>query len=74
MKLKQITPIFLLTLTAICVNAQTVKGRVADKKNGEAVPFANVMIMTDTSANARLLTGAVTDMDGRFSLQGKPDG
>lgn len=74
MKLKQITTIFLLTLTAICVNAQAIKGRITDKKNGEAVPFANVMIMTDTSANASLITGAVTDMDGRFSLQGKPDG
>ncbi len=66
--------LFTIFFATTTVAQTTIKGRVADQTSGEAVAFANVMLMTDTSASARLITGAVTDMDGRFSLQGKTDG
>lgn len=76
MQSKKITLVALFTMlfATISVAQTTIKGRITDQTSGEAVAFANVMLKTDTSANATLITGAVSDMDGRFSLQSKTEG
>lgn len=62
---------FLLCIACICplvgVYAQrAVSGQVVDE-TGEAVPFANVVLLT--AADSALVTGGVTDETGAFRLE-----
>ena len=60
---------FILLLLASNLMAQTgtLKGRVYDALNNEALPFVNVVISNTT-------TGAVTDIDGNFIITGVKPG
>ena len=49
-----------------------VSGRIFDKLSKEPLPFATVTLTY--SADAKLLTGTVTDETGRFSISGIPQG
>ena len=67
--------IFSLTIAAFVfvqlafAQETVIKGRVLDKTTGEAAAFSNVMLMADTTADAKLITGAVSDLDGKFQLK-----
>lgn len=65
---KRISLLLLLMIAALGTTAQnTVKGVILDAANGEAVPFANIIIdSTDL--------GAVTDLNGFFVIGHIPDG
>ena len=59
-----------LVFVQVAVAQETViKGRVLDKTTGEAAAFSNVMLMADTTSDANLITGAVSDLDGNFQLK-----
>jgi outer membrane receptor protein involved in Fe transport len=49
--------------------AQQLSGRVVDN-DGEAIPFANAALYTSTDST--LITGSVTDIEGKFTLTSKP--
>ena len=68
--MRKISVLAVLMLAFVVANAQnlTIKGKVLDAKSKEAMAFANVMQMSDTSANAKLITGVTTDANGGFSL------
>ena len=51
-------------LTAVSVEAQQLKGRVADAQ-GEPVAFANVVLLR---ADSTFVSGNVSDETGNFSL------
>lgn len=60
-------------MAAVAVSAQgTVKGKVKDKANDEALQFVNVTITR--SGEERMLRGGITDEAGSFSLGGLPYG
>lgn len=60
--------LFMLTLASISLHAQcTIKGVVLDDKNGEAIPFATVMLEGSNH-------GATTDLNGFFLINKIPEG
>lgn len=57
-----ITSIFiLLTFTTILAQTGTIRGRVFNQKNNEAIPFVNVVLVGTT-------IGSTTDFDGNFVI------
>ena len=50
---------------AVGVAAETIKGGVIDAQ-GNAMPFVTISVMTKDST---LITGAITDDDGRYEIQ-----
>ena len=66
--LRTLTLLSLTLLAALSAHGQnTVKGAIYDATNGEAVPFANVMLDSTT-------LGAVTDLNGFFVIGKIPNG
>lgn len=59
----------LLTLAAYGQSSVSIKGQVIDENN-DAVPFANAALYSSTDSS--LITGAVSDEDGYFSIEAKP--
>ena len=62
--------IFLVIFTLLAANllfAQTgaLKGTVTDARTGEPIPFANVAVLL----NATLVTGGMTDFDGKYTIK-----
>ena len=55
-----------------CQEEITITGQLLDDTTGEPLPFANVAVHS-FSAN-ELLTGTMTEADGRFEVQGLPVG
>ena len=47
-------------------------GMVIDKSSGEAIPFATVSVLN--AKDSSLMTGIVTDLDGRFTVSDLPAG
>lgn len=64
--------IFLILATITGLQAQTklITGTVANERNGEAIEFATVRLMRDTT----MLTGVNTDEKGRFTLRTSQQG
>lgn len=65
----------ILSFTTTLIFSQktvTISGQLIDAETKVTLPFANVALHTFTE-NA-LITGAVTDMDGRFQIEGIPLG
>ena len=63
----------LLLFSAMAATAQgLIKGRVLDKATGEPLSFVNVKISNQGSD--ALIKGAVTDTEGRFSIDGLKNG
>ena len=50
---------------AVSVSAEAVNGRVVNER-GEAMPFVTISVLANDSS---LITGAITDEDGNYSLQ-----
>lgn len=57
------------TLTALAQGS--VKGKVLDKQNDEALEFVNVVVQTPAG---KLVKGAITDVNGQFLITGLKDG
>ena len=64
--------IFLLLCSTMAFSQGLVKGRVLDKNTNEALSYVNVKISQQGSD--ALLKGAVTDIDGKFSIDGLRNG
>ncbi len=60
---KLIFAFVLLIITGLHLEGQSIRGKVVDAANGSELPFANVVISGTT-------TGAQTDLDGVFSIEG----
>ena len=71
--MKKLSVLAVLILACVFANAQntTIKGKIIDKKTSEAVMFANVMNVSDTSKKATLINGTTTNDNGEFILQVK---
>lgn len=54
-------------LWTTALNAQQIKGQVIDETTSEALPFANIVVVTDNETS-ETIQGTVTDMDGHFTL------
>ena len=54
-----------LMLFAVMASAETVKGTVTDTRK-QPIPFATVSVL---STDSTLLTGAITDDDGQYSIE-----
>lgn len=63
--------VLLMMVIGIQVNAQNISGIVTDEKN-EPVAFASVALLQANNSN--FVSGVTTDMDGRFEINGEPDG
>ena len=57
----------LVASQVVVAQSGQVKGRVTDAKTGEALPGANVIVVSTT-------VGASTDLDGRYTLRNVPQG
>jgi len=66
--------IFILAVVSISTNvfaqSGTLQGKVVDVSNGEAIAFANVSI----ESNGQIITGGMTDFDGKFVIKPIPAG
>ncbi|HEU4365386.1 MAG TPA: carboxypeptidase regulatory-like domain-containing protein, partial [Candidatus Krumholzibacteria bacterium] len=58
---------FVLALAAVSARAGVIEGTVKDDRSGDALIGANVKVVGTN-------LGAVTDLDGRFTIAGVPDG
>ena len=64
----------LLAVTATAAYAQgSIKGKVLDKGTNAPIEFVNVVIASKTDTT-KTVTGAITDIDGRFKVSGLADG
>ena len=64
--MKKITLFVILCLSSVSAMwAETVKGSVINQ-NGEAMPFVTISVLAQDSS---LITGTITDDDGKYSLQ-----
>ncbi|WKX76909.1 carboxypeptidase-like regulatory domain-containing protein [Zobellia laminariae] len=64
--------LFFTTLISYSQEKVIVTGQLFDSETQETLPFANVSI--NSFANNALVTGAITDIDGRFEIQEIPLG
>lgn len=60
----------LLISAAIFAQSGTLQGKVIDATTGESIAFANVSI----EANGQIVTGGMTDFDGKFVIKPIPAG
>ncbi len=54
-----------MMMISVAISAETISGNVKDAK-GEPMPFVTVSVLSQDSA---LLTGAITDDDGKYALE-----
>jgi len=59
--------LFFMMMSPVCFAQNSIKGRVSDKTNNEALPLANVYILEQNK-------GTLTDENGKFVLNNLPDG
>lgn len=62
--------VLIMVFLGIEVNAQNISGIITDEKN-EPVAFASVALLQANDSS--FVTGATTDMDGRFEISADPD-
>ena len=65
---KKLLLLLFTTLASVAIAQQrpgSLRGSVTDKKTGETVPFANVVIK---DASGAVLTGGTTDFDGQYNI------
>lgn len=56
--------------SSLLAQSGSIKGKVTDAKNGEPVPFANVVVQR----NGNQITGTITDENGQYTLKPVPAG
>jgi len=64
--------LLILTLHAYSQGNATVSGRVVEQSTKNPIPFANVILLSDK--NDKMLTGTITENDGRFVIKGINEG
>jgi hypothetical protein len=65
---KKLLLLLFTTLASVAIAQQrpgSLRGTITDKKTGETVPFANVVIK---DASGAVLTGGTTDFDGKYNI------
>ncbi len=64
----------LFALMSACAYAQhgTVKGKVLDRQTDESLEFVNIKV--SRAGEEKLFKGAITDVEGSFSISGLPNG
>lgn len=63
----------MLSISTIVAQQEiTLTGQLLDASTKESLPFANVTV--NDESNATLITGAITDDNGRFEILGLPPG
>ena len=69
---KRVLFIFLILFATVKLNAQTgaLKGKILDATTGEAIPFANVVVLR----NGNIIGGGVSDFDGNYTVKPIPVG
>tara|TARA_Y100000310_G_scaffold344750_1_gene459242 strand:- start:355 stop:2805 length:2451 start_codon:yes stop_codon:yes gene_type:complete len=65
--LKQLLPILLLISATLAHAQSTVSGKLVDNSTKEPLAFATVSLLNQNDSS--LVTGAVTDMDGKFLVK-----
>lgn len=65
--------ILIAFLLPICLEAQSIKGKITDKANKEAIGFANVFLFKK-DALSQPVNGAMTDENGVFEIKNVPAG
>ena len=61
---KRLTGLLILLSISLCVMAAEVTGKVIDKNSLQAIDFANISVQQGD----QLITGTITDADGKFTL------
>lgn len=71
--MKKICVFIILICTCIAIYAQTITitGTIRDRKTNNTIPFANVMLMSDTTLSAEMISGATSNKDGKFAIKTK---
>ncbi|MBQ7984084.1 MAG: TonB-dependent receptor [Bacteroidales bacterium] len=71
--MKQTAALAFSILVCVVSQAQTYKisGRVADAQSQQEVPYANIMIVSDTSAQSKMINGVTATQDGTFTIETK---
>jgi len=70
LKLLFLLLLILLNISLIFAQFGRIKGTVTDKKTGEAIPMANVTVLQQKC----VVTGTMTDFDGKYTLILEPGG
>ena len=60
---------FLMVLLPLQVSAATLSGFITDRRNGEAMPYANVVLKWDGPT-----LGALSNLGGYYAFKGIPPG
>jgi len=63
--MRQFFFLFIMLIFTQSIYAQTISGRIIDKKTGEGLPFANVILLKDGIEKA----GTITDLDGNYTFE-----
>lgn len=64
---KTAVAVFMLLISTMYINAQTIKGVVTDKADNE--PLVHATVEVRSAAGNKLIAGTVADADGKFEVQ-----
>ena len=64
--------LFLSNATLLSQEACSIRGTVQNKRHKKPVLYATVALLR--ASDSTLVTGAATDLDGRFGIKGIPKG
>lgn len=67
----QFTIILLFSLQSFSQKNAVISGRILEKNTKNPIPFTNVILL---STNKTMVTGTITDENGRFSIKGIEEG
>jgi len=62
--MKQFFVLITMLIFAQTIHAQNISGQIIDKKTGEGLPFANVILLQDGIQ----ITGTTSDIDGNYTF------
>ena len=62
--------ILFVTSHGLFAQSGTLKGNVMDSESGEALPFANVTVLSESD----IVTGGITNFEGKYTIKPIPAG
>jgi len=68
--MRQFFFLFIMLISAQTIHAQNISGQITDKKTGEGLPFANVILIQGD----KHIAGTTTDLDGNYSFTNVDEG
>lgn len=63
--MRQFLVLISVLIFAQTIHAQNISGQITDKKTGEGLPFANVILLNEGIQKA----GTTTDLDGKYTFE-----